>query len=302
LFNGVLSRSRLSDMNELERDCAQLIVRAQRFVDEGKINDALHILEINKKKFGKVSRIIKFNYYIVIGYIFILQGNLSEAVQTINKSLRIARLEKDNVKKASCYYLLGLVSHRKGDFRESNRKLRRAIRYLGGSEETALREKIMEVSMVNSILLGKPQDSGLVGKVVEPRGIFDMYIRAFQRFNLGMYKEALDDINLCNKEWGENKDHLYLSKGYYLSALIQYKTGRYNEALEEINLAIDKHIKIKDKIGLAKSHFLLGIIERSLGRLSEAKDAFSKAERLFGILNDQTAEYLSKVAREGLTR
>jgi len=289
-------------MNMSDRECEGLIVKSREFLGEGKINDALHILEINERKFKKASRVVKFNYYNTIAYIFTIQGNLLRAVSVIKKSLKIAGSERDNIKRAECYYLFGFISHRRGDFGESNRMLRRAFRYLGDSEETALKEKIIEVSIMNSLFLGKPQDSRLVTSVIEPRSTFDIYVRAFQRFNLGMYKEALEDINVCKKEWRMYEDHIYLSKGYYLSALILYKIGRYNEAFEDINQSIERDIKSKDKIGLAKSYFLLGMIEKSRGRLSWARDAFSKAERLFGLINNKTAEHIARLAKEGLGR
>ncbi|MGQ9705547.1 MAG: tetratricopeptide repeat protein [bacterium] len=287
-------------MSELEKECENLIIKAREYVRDSNVNHSLYILEMNRNKFKKVKRELKFEYYVVLGYIYIIQGNLLSAVEIVKRSLIIAGLLKDNVKKARSYYLLGLSSHRKGDLRQSNRYLRRAIYYLGDSEEVNLRDAIMEVSFINSLILGKPRDPGLVTEVIKVNSIFDRYLRAFQRFHLVMYDKAMDDIKICKEEWQRSEDNIYLIKAFFLSALVLFKSGRFQEAFDEINKLIEKQIKVKDMIGLAKAYFLLGLIEKSLGRINNSKDAFTKAEHIFGILNEQSGEYLSKIGKESL--
>ncbi|RLC40643.1 MAG: hypothetical protein DRH49_06775, partial [Candidatus Coatesbacteria bacterium] len=72
-----------------------LIEKAQRYVSDAKINDALHILEINRDKFANVDLDLRFDYLIVLGYIFIVRGELLKAEKVVEEAIRISRKRAD---------------------------------------------------------------------------------------------------------------------------------------------------------------------------------------------------------------
>lgn len=278
-----------------------LIEKAQRYVSDAKINDALHILEINRDKFANVDLDLRFDYLIVLGYILIVRGELLKAEKVVEEAIRISRKRADRSGRAKCYYLMSLIFHRRGELDKSNRRLKVAIRLLVDSRDIRLKMSILQVLVMNSYLLNRRLDSELLKELKKNTGVFERYIEALSKYNSGYYEEALQDIQYCKKEW-KKRYKIYLAETYFLSAQILYKSGKLKKALIDARKAVEIAINIKDKIGLARAQLLLGTISRDLGKMDEAKEAFHKAERLFSKMDNWQAEYVAKMGRETLER
>ena len=256
-------------------------------------DNAINVIESNKGKFLK-EKALALNS---IGVVQSGLGNIEEALELLEKSLKIRKEIGDKSGIASCYNNIGGLKVKLGknavamEMYEKSLKIQEEI-----GEKSGIASSCNNIAGVKSDIGKRDEALKLYEKslkirqeIGEKSGIASSYNNiAYVKFNFGKNDEALGLYKKSLKILEEIGEKSGIASSYNNIAGLKSKLGKKEEALKLFEQSLRIREEIGDKSGIATSYNNIAGVKADLGKKEEALKLYEQSLRIREEIGDKS--------------